>query len=112
MRPVCQDSCEVVIVRWENGDALQEISKSAPTERNGESRISFQGTQTRITCGSTADGPKTASSLSSSGETFLRKSMEGVIESHPYVDAVLIRDRGEAGLALLVQPQAAVPRKE
>lgn len=63
MRPVCQDLCEVVIVRWENGDALQEISKSTPTERNGESRISFQGTQTRITCGSTADGPKTASSL-------------------------------------------------
>lgn len=50
--------------------------------------------------------------VSSSGETFLRKSMKGVIESHPYVDAVLIRDRGEAGLALLVQPQAAVPCKE
>ena len=50
--------------------------------------------------------------VSSSGETFLRKSMEGVIESHRYVDAVLIEDRGEAGLALLVQPQAAVTCKE
>lgn len=63
MRHVRQDLCGVVIVRWENGDALQEISKSTPTERNGESRISVQGTQRRITCGSTADGPKTASSL-------------------------------------------------
>ena len=35
-----------------------------------------------------------------------------MIESHPYVDAVLIRDPGEAGLALLVQPQAAVTCKE
>lgn len=25
MRPVCQDLCQVVIVRLENGDALQEI---------------------------------------------------------------------------------------
>lgn len=35
-----------------------------------------------------------------------------MIESHPCVDAVSIRDRGEAGLALLVQPQAAVTCKE
>ncbi|CAF9930669.1 MAG: hypothetical protein ALECFALPRED_004701 [Alectoria fallacina] len=38
--------------------------------------------------------------------------MEGVIESHPFVRAALITDRGGAGLALLVEPEAAVSYEE
>lgn len=39
------------------------------------------------------------------------KSMEGVIESHPFVDAALIAAQGKPGLALLVEPQTAVMYK-
>ena len=39
------------------------------------------------------------------------KSMEGVIESHPFVDAVLTAAQGKPGLALLVEPQTAVMYK-
>lgn len=46
--------------------------------------------------------------VSSSGETFLPSSMEVKIESHPFVNSVLAIGRGRAGLALLVEPQAAV----
>ena len=46
--------------------------------------------------------------VSLSRETFLPKSMEIKIDSHPFVNSVLVTDRGRAGLALLVEPQAAV----
>ena len=38
--------------------------------------------------------------------------MEGVIESHPFVEAALITYRGTAGLALLMEPQTAVAGEE
>lgn len=50
--------------------------------------------------------------VSSSGEAFLLRSMEGMIESHPLVHGALMTNRGEAGLALLVEPQAAVTCEE
>ena len=46
--------------------------------------------------------------VSSSNESFLPISMEGVIESHSFVDAALMTDRGEAGMAFLMEPQAKV----
>ena len=111
MRPVCQDLYEIVIVRRENGDAFQEIFKVYPDlpEWRVQDLFSKHPTKDNVWCyrGRTED-----LIVSSSGETFLPKSMEGVIESHPFVDAALITDKGKAGLALLVQPQAAVKCEE
>ena len=111
MRPVCHDLCEVVIVRRENGDAFQEICRVYPDfpEWRVQDLFSKHPTKENVWLyrGQTVD-----LIVSSSGETFLPKSMEGVIDSHPSVDAALITDRGEAGLALLMQPQAAVTCEE
>ena len=38
--------------------------------------------------------------------------MEGVIELSPFVSAALISDRGQAGLALLVETRAVVTSEE
>ena len=111
MRPVCQDLYEIVIVRRENGDAFQEIFKVYPdlAEWRVQDLFSKHPNKDNVWLyrGRTED-----LIVSSSGETFLPKSMEGIIESHPFVDAALITDRGEAGLALLVQPQAAITCEE
>ena len=111
MRPLCQDLFEIVIVRRENGDAFQEIFKVYPDlpEWRVQDLFSKHPNKDNVWLyrGRTED-----LIVSSSGETFLPKSMEGVIESHPFVDAALITDRGDAGLALLVQPQAAITSEE
>ena len=111
MRPVCQDLFEIVIVRRENGDAFQEIFKVYPDlpEWRVQDLFSKHPNKDNVWL---YRGRKEDLIVSSSGETFLPKSMEGVIESHPFVDAALITDRGEAGLALLVQPQAAITHDE
>ena len=46
--------------------------------------------------------------VSSPGETSTARSMEGLIEWPPFVEAGQMIDRGEAGIVLLVDPQAAV----
>lgn len=111
MRHVCQDLYEIVIVRRQNGDAFQEIFKVYPDLPEWRVQDLFSKHPNRdnvwLYRGRTED-----LIVSSSGETFLPKSMEGIIESHPFVEAALITDRGEAGLALLVQPQAAVMSEE
>ena len=111
MRPVCQDLYEIVIVRRENGDAFQEIFKVYPDlpEWRVQDLFSRHPSKDNVWLyrGRTED-----LIISSSGERFLPKRMEGVIESHPFVDAALIADQGAAGLALLVEPRAGVTCEE
>ena len=110
-RPMCQDLCEIVIVRRGNGDAFYEILRIYPNllEWRVQDLFSKQPTQKNVWLyrGRTVDFI-----VSSSGETLLPKSMEGVIESQPFVDDAVVIDRGGAGLALLVQDQAAVTCEE
>lgn len=107
MRPVCQELYEIVIVRRENGDAFEEIFNVHPDLENWRVQDLFSKhlnkDDVKLYRGRTED-----LIISSLGETFLPKSMEGMIESRPIVDAALVTDRGQAGLALLVKPQAAV----
>lgn len=111
MRPVCQDLYEIVIVRRANGDAFQEIFQVYPELQEWRVQDLFSKHPTKddvwLYRGRIED-----LIVSSLGEIFLPKSMEGVIEAHPFVGAALITDRGEAGLALLVEPQAAVTCEE
>lgn len=111
MRPVCQGLYEMVIVRRENGDAFQTIFKVYPdlSEWRVQDLFSKHPNKSNVWLyrGRTED-----LIVSSSGETFLPKSMEGVIESHPFVEAALVTDRGEVGQALLVELQTAVTSKE
>ena len=111
MRPGCQDLCEVVIVRRDDGDAFQEICRVYPDLPAWRVQDLFSKHPTKenvwLCRGRTVD-----LIVSSSGETFLPKSMEGVIESQPFVNDAVVIDRGEAGLALLVQDQAAVTCEE
>ena len=111
MRPVCQDLYEMVIVRRDNSDAFQEIFKVYPDipEWRVQDLFSRHSNKNNVWLYS---GRTDDLIVSSSGETFLPKSMESVIESHPFVDTALITDRGEAGLALLVELQTTVTCKE
>ena len=110
MRPVCQGLYEMVIVRRENGDAFQTIFKVYPDLPEWRVQDLFSKHLSKndvwLYRGRTEDLV-----VSSSGEAFLPKSMEEVIESHPLVDTALVTDRGEVGLALLVEPQTAVKCK-
>ena len=110
-RPVCQDLYEIVVVRGENGDAFQGIFKVYPDLPEWRVQDLFSKHLKKGNVwfyrGRTED-----LIVSSSGDTFLPQSMEGMIESHPLVAAALMTDRGGAGLALLVEPEAAVTCEE
>ena len=110
-RLVCQDLYEIVIVRGENGDAFQGTFKVYPDLPEWRVQDLFSKHLKKGNVwfyrGRTED-----LIVSSSGDTFLPQSMEGMIESHPLVAAALMTDRGGAGLALLVEPEAAVTCEE
>ena len=108
---VCQNLYEMVIFGRKNGDAFQKIFKVYPDLPEGRVQDLFLKHPNKDNAW-LYRGRAEDLIVSSSGETFLPKSMEGVIESHRFVDAALITDRGEVGLALLVEPQAAVKCEE
>ena len=107
MRPVCQDLYEIVILRQEDDDSFQGIFTVYPDLLEWKVQDLFSKHPRKdnvwLYRGRTEDLV-----VSSSGETFLPRSMEVKIESHPFVNSALVTDRGRAGLALLVEPQAAV----
>ena len=111
MRLVCPDLYERVIVQRENSDAFQEIFRVYPDLPKWRVRDLFSKHPKKDNvwlCRARTEDLI----VSSSGEAFLLRSMEGMIESHPLVNGALMTNRGEAGLALLVESQAAVTCEE
>ena len=101
LRHVCLGLYEMVLLR-DQGAAFQGVFDSYPDLKEYRVQDLFARHTTKpdiwIYRGRTEDLIR-----SSHGELFLPKQMEALIETHPYVQAALIYDRGAAGLSLVIE---------
>ncbi|CAF9918383.1 hypothetical protein IMSHALPRED_004293 [Imshaugia aleurites] len=111
MRPVCQGLYDMVVVRRKNGDALRNIFKAYPNLLGRRVQNPFSKEPNKDDVWLCRERTEDLI-FSSSGETYLPKSMEGVIELCPFINAALIIERGEAGKALLAESEEAATCEE